>query len=74
MAHAKYMVVDGARAWVGTANWERDYFFQTRNVGLVVEGGPLPARLDAFFAQNWSSPYAEDLVKDRMYQPPRIGE
>ena len=38
VAHAKYMVVDGARAWVGTSNWEGDYFTKTRNVGIVVEG------------------------------------
>ena len=30
VAHAKYMVVDGARAWVGTSNWEGDYFTQSR--------------------------------------------
>jgi phosphatidylserine/phosphatidylglycerophosphate/cardiolipin synthase-like enzyme len=74
VAHAKYLVVDGARAWVGTSNWEKDYFFQSRNVGVVIDGGPLPARLDAFFAQNWESPYAELVDKARDYQAPRIGE
>src|SRR5262249_29633877 len=34
VAHAKYLVVDGARAWIGTGNWERDYFYDSRNVSL----------------------------------------
>ena len=74
VAHAKYLVVDGARAWVGTSNWERDYFFASRNVGVVMEGGPIPARLDAFFASNWASPYAEAVDRARTYTPPRMGD
>jgi phosphatidylserine/phosphatidylglycerophosphate/cardiolipin synthase-like enzyme len=74
VAHAKYLVVDGERAWVGTSNWERDYFTASRNVGIVVEGGPLPARLDAFFAQNWAGPYAEPLDPAREYPAPRVAE
>ena len=57
VAHAKYLAVDGRAAWVGTSNWERDYFFDSRNVGLIVEGGALPARLEAFFLDTWRSPY-----------------
>ena len=30
------LVVDGAAAWLGTSNWERDYFTHSRNVGVVV--------------------------------------
>jgi hypothetical protein len=66
--------VDGARAWVGTSNWERDYFYASRNVGLVIEGGPLPARLDAFFADNWGSTLAEAVDPSRTYAPPRVAE
>ena len=58
VAHAKYCVADGVRGWVGTANWERDYFEKSRNVGLFFDGGEIPARLDAFFSTNWNSSYA----------------
>jgi phosphatidylserine/phosphatidylglycerophosphate/cardiolipin synthase-like enzyme len=34
VAHAKYMVTDGGHAWVGTSNWEGDYFTRSRNVGV----------------------------------------
>jgi phosphatidylserine/phosphatidylglycerophosphate/cardiolipin synthase-like enzyme len=71
VAHAKYLVVDGARAWIGTSNWERDYFFESRNVGLVVEGGALPARLDRFFTDGWTSSYAAAVDPAAAYTPPR---
>ena len=66
VAHAKYMVVDGAsganaHAWVGTSNWEGDYFTKSRNVGVIVAGGKLPARLDAIFEDGWSGAYAKPL-------------
>jgi phosphatidylserine/phosphatidylglycerophosphate/cardiolipin synthase-like enzyme len=72
VAHAKYCAVDGARGWVGTSNWEPDYFFGSRNVGLVFDGGEVPSRLDAFFRGNWSSPYAAPFDRARDYAPPRI--
>ena len=72
VAHAKYCAVDGSRGWVGTGNWEADYFFASRNVGLVLEGGELPRQLEAFFHGNWSSPYAARFDRTRDYQPPRI--
>ena len=62
VSHAKFCVVDGARAWVGTSNWEHDYFFKSRNVGLLLDGGPLPKRLDAFFDQDWASRYAASVA------------
>ena len=71
VAHAKYLVVDGERAWVGTSNWERDYFYASRNVGLIIQGGTLPARLDAFFADGWKSPYAALVDVAAHYEAPR---
>jgi phosphatidylserine/phosphatidylglycerophosphate/cardiolipin synthase-like enzyme len=72
--HAKYLVVDGQAAWLGSSNWSRDYFEQSRNAGLLVEGGPLPARLQAFHTRNWESVYAYDVDPGASYPPPRIGE
>lgn len=62
VAHAKYLVVDGAAAWIGTSNWEGDYFTRSRNVGVVAEGGALPTRVARFFDENWSSAYAAPLA------------
>jgi phosphatidylserine/phosphatidylglycerophosphate/cardiolipin synthase-like enzyme len=63
VAHAKYMVVDGQSVWVGSSNWEGDYFLKSRNVGVVISGGgTLPKRLATFFAENWTSSYAAPLM------------
>lgn len=60
VVHAKYLVVDGDEvAWVGTSNWEGDYFEKSRNVGLVLRGGPFAGRLHRFFADDWEGPYAK---------------
>jgi phosphatidylserine/phosphatidylglycerophosphate/cardiolipin synthase-like enzyme len=72
VAHAKYMVVDGERAWVGTSNWEGDYFTRSRNVGLIVEGPAFAARLDRVFADGFAGPYAEPVIDDRAYDAPKV--
>jgi phosphatidylserine/phosphatidylglycerophosphate/cardiolipin synthase-like enzyme len=72
VVHAKYMVVDGEWAWVGTSNWERDYFTQTRNVGVIVEGAAFATQLERFFADNWSSPYAAEVDPKATYTAPNI--
>lgn len=74
VSHAKYLVVDGKRSWIGTSNWEADYFFHSRNVGVIVEGATIGAQLDRFFTSTWSSPYAYDLDACARYEPPRVAE
>lgn len=67
IAHAKYMVVDprdptAGQAWVGTSNWEGDYFTKSRNVGVIAEGGALPSTLEKVFEDGWSGAYATPLA------------
>jgi len=72
VVHAKYMVVDGESAWLGTSNWERDYFMDTRNVGLIIEGPAFALALERFFADTWQGPYAEQVDPRATYAPPAI--
>ncbi|KFE69073.1 Phospholipase D/Transphosphatidylase precursor [Hyalangium minutum] len=72
VVHAKYMVVDGEAAWVGTSNWERDYFTQTRNVGLIIEGTAFAQQLERFFSDTWNSAYAAEVDPKATYQPPAV--
>lgn len=72
VCHAKYLVVDGARSWIGTSNWERDYFYESRNVGLVVEGAAFATQLEHVFADGWGSKYATAVDPSAAYEPPRI--
>ena len=74
VCHAKYLVVDGARAWIGTSNWERDYFTASRNLGLVIEGPSVAAELDGFFLSTWNSPYAAPVDPAAKYEAPKYGD
>jgi phosphatidylserine/phosphatidylglycerophosphate/cardiolipin synthase-like enzyme len=72
--HAKYMVVDGELSWVGTSNWEPDYFYESRNLGVFVEGRSFGKELQRCFERGWSSPYAAPLDPQATYEAPRIGD
>jgi phosphatidylserine/phosphatidylglycerophosphate/cardiolipin synthase-like enzyme len=72
VTHAKALVVDGKRGWLGTSNWEKDYFYKSRNVGIIVDDPVLAGQLAAFFATLWQSTYAVPVDPDAAYTPPRI--
>jgi len=74
VVHAKYLVVDGHRAWLGTSNFSRDYFHSSRNVGFLIDGAALAGRLDAFFDDLWRSSYAAEVDPAATYTPPRTSE
>ncbi|MCC7014736.1 MAG: phospholipase [Planctomycetes bacterium] len=72
--HAKYMTVDGSRVWLGTSNWERDYFEESRNASVFVDDAALATRLERFFDELWSSPYAYAVDPSATYEVPKFGE
>jgi phosphatidylserine/phosphatidylglycerophosphate/cardiolipin synthase-like enzyme len=72
VTHAKALVVDGVRGWLGTSNWEKEYFYQSRNVGVVIDDPAIAAQLAGFFATLWDSRYAVPVDPDARYTPPRI--
>ncbi len=57
--HAKYMVADDDQVWLGTSNWGGDYFFRSRNVGVMVKGKPLAAQLARIFDALSAGPLSE---------------
>jgi phosphatidylserine/phosphatidylglycerophosphate/cardiolipin synthase-like enzyme len=62
VAHAKYLVVDGAHAWVGTSNWEGDYFTKSRNLSLFLDDSALALRIGLIFDGAFGSAYAAPLA------------
>lgn len=74
VVHSKFLVVDEARAWVGTSNMGRDYFHSSRNAGLLIEGEAVAGSLDEHFERLWTSPYCERLDLERDYPEPRYRE
>ena len=63
VTHAKLAVFDTSRAWVGTGNWEGDYFTRSRNLSLFFEHGAVPGELVQFFEDEWRGPYARPLAR-----------
>ncbi len=74
VVHSKYLVVDEDKAWIGTSNWEKDYFHRSRNVGLIVQGRGIAGTLNRYFLDGWTGPYATAVDPCASYTPPRIGE
>jgi len=72
--HCKYMVADGDVSWIGTGNWERNYFHEARNVGLVVEGKSIGKMLRDVFYKSWDSKYAFQVRPEINYTPPKRSE
>ena len=70
--HSKYMTIDGKWSWIGTSNWSKDYFFASRNVGLIVEGSEFAKRLDRYFQRTWKSQYAQTVDPKATYVPPKV--
>ena len=54
VVHAKYMVVDDQRTWIGSSNWKGDYFESSRNVGLIIDGTEVTLQLARAFEQVWA--------------------
>jgi phosphatidylserine/phosphatidylglycerophosphate/cardiolipin synthase-like enzyme len=59
--HCKYLVADGENTWLGSSNWERDYFHSSRNLGLILEGGSIPAQLTDTFNRSWNGHWTRTL-------------
>jgi len=72
VVHAKYLVVDSRAGWLGTSNWEQDYFTRCRNVGVVVEGAAFARALERFFTDTWTSAYAVEVDPKATYAPPNV--
>jgi phosphatidylserine/phosphatidylglycerophosphate/cardiolipin synthase-like enzyme len=69
--HAKYLTVDSNRCWIGTSNWSRGYFYESRNLGLFLVGEGAAHDPDLFFNQSWNGPYVATVNPGEDYTPPR---
>lgn len=72
--HSKLIVADGERAWVGTSNFQRNYFYAGRHAGLLVEGASFAAAVLDVFVRTWNASWTESVDPARTYEAPRVGE
>ncbi len=66
--HCKYITADSI-TWIGTSNMSYSYFYESRNVGLVVESGRFTERLRDIFYRSWNSEYAHPIESTGEYLP-----
>ncbi|MFH1214129.1 MAG: phospholipase D-like domain-containing protein, partial [Candidatus Neomarinimicrobiota bacterium] len=72
--HCKYMVVDDSLSWIGTSNWSRNYFYDSRNLGLSITSRTVTQTLRKIFDKSWDAPYAWQPLPGREYPEKFHGE
>ncbi len=66
--HCKFITADN-NTWIGTSNMSYDYFYESRNVGLVVESEMFTKRVRDIFYKSWDSDYAHPIESTGEYVP-----
>lgn len=67
--HCKYFVADNNISWISTSNWEKGYFYNSRNATLVIENNGIASELSKIFWRDWEGPYTEFVDINKTYQP-----
>lgn len=67
--HCKYMVVDTLWTWVGTSNWEPEYFNSSRNAALTMRDRPLAVQARTIFETGWRSPIVKPIPAEGKVEP-----
>ncbi len=63
LIRSKYMVVDDEVFWIGTSNWSKGYFYNSRNIELVFRRSDLAQLGNQIFKRIWSYPYSENIIQ-----------
>jgi phosphatidylserine/phosphatidylglycerophosphate/cardiolipin synthase-like enzyme len=72
--HCKFMVVDMKTLWIGTSNWEPDYFRTSRNAAMVIESRPVAIQARRVFRSSWEAPFARPLTAETKVEKRIHGE
>ena len=71
--HCKFITADSV-CWIGTSNMSMDYFYKSRNVGVVVENGKFTQRVRDIFFKSWNSEYAHKIEENGIYEVRQHGD
>lgn len=71
--HCKFITADSV-CWIGTSNMSKDYFYRSRNVGVVIENGKFTQRVRDIFYKSWNSEYANKIEENSIYEVREHGE
>ncbi len=67
--HCKYVTADNNLCWIGTANAEKSYFRNSRNVGVVINNIILASEVKDIFMKDWNGPYIYYITPAGNYTP-----
>jgi len=70
--HSKYLIVDQKILWLGTSNWEQDYFTASRNIELIFRDEELAAQGGRVFERVWASSHSTPLNPVQKYEKRKI--
>jgi phosphatidylserine/phosphatidylglycerophosphate/cardiolipin synthase-like enzyme len=70
--HSKFLIIDDRACWVGSSNWEKNYFYCCRNLGMIMRGPKISGELKNVFLKSWKSLYARPLDIRKKYIPPSV--
>lgn len=65
--HCKYLVVDENISWISTSNWEKSYFYNSRNASIVIQNDKINNELTELFLKDWNGKYTEYVHIDKDY-------
>ncbi len=74
VSHCKFMVVDNDKSWIGTTNWEPDYFLSSRNMSIVIKGVGPNKKLRELFLNTWTQDFSQFVDLSKQYIPPQISD
>lgn len=66
--HCKYFIADNNISWISSANWERGYFYGSRNTTIVIDNKKVNAALKNVFMTDWKSKYTEFVDANKTYE------
>lgn len=67
--HCKFFIADDDMSWISTSNWERDYFYDSRNAAMIIENEKVNGKLEEIFMRVWNSKYVEFVDTAKDYKP-----
>jgi len=66
--HSKYMVADNNKSMVSTSNWEKGYFYDTRDAALFITSENINKALNEVFTRIWNSKLVEYVDINKRYE------
>ena len=67
--HCKYFMADDDMSFISSANWEKGYFYDTRNATMIINNSRINAALQSVFMRDWNGDLTETVDPQKMYEP-----